>query len=96
MNKRTDWIVIASAKAKSGKEKELEQALRDVAKPTRAQAGWSDSHCGILLRFGATDHRNSPCLRCDNALRDYGALILSFDTRTTKEPYGRYSPVSPN
>jgi len=35
----SDLIVIASAKAKPGKEKELERALRDVAKPTRAQPG---------------------------------------------------------
>lgn len=36
---RTDLLVIASAKAKPGKEGELEQALREVAPPTRAQPG---------------------------------------------------------
>ncbi len=35
----TDLIVIASAKAKLGHTKELEQALREVAEPTRAQPG---------------------------------------------------------
>ena len=39
MAKKTDLIVIASAKAQAGKEKDLEKALRDVAKPTRAQPG---------------------------------------------------------
>jgi quinol monooxygenase YgiN len=40
MNKRTsDLIIIASAKAKPGKEAELRQALLDVAGPTRAQPG---------------------------------------------------------
>lgn len=37
--KRSDLIVIASAKAMPGKEKELERALRDVAGPTRSQPG---------------------------------------------------------
>ena len=37
--KKSDLIVIASAKAKPGKEKDLEQALRDVATPTRKQPG---------------------------------------------------------
>jgi len=32
-------IVLATAKAKPGKEVELERALRDVAAPTRAQRG---------------------------------------------------------
>lgn len=36
---KSDLIVMASAKAKSGKEAELQQALRDVAEPTRAQPG---------------------------------------------------------
>jgi quinol monooxygenase YgiN len=36
---KSDLIIIASAKAKPGKEKALEQALRDVAKPTRSQPG---------------------------------------------------------
>ncbi len=36
---KSDLIVIASAKAKPGQEKALEQALRDVAGPTRAQPG---------------------------------------------------------
>jgi quinol monooxygenase YgiN len=35
----SDYIVIASAKAKPGKEGELERALREVAGPTRAQPG---------------------------------------------------------
>jgi len=39
MGRKSDLIVIATAKAKPGKEKELERALRDVAKPTRAQPG---------------------------------------------------------
>jgi len=39
MAKKSDLIVIASAKAKPGKEAALEKALRDVAKPTRAQPG---------------------------------------------------------
>ncbi len=34
-----DLIVIASSKAKLGRTKELEQALREVATPTRAQPG---------------------------------------------------------
>ena len=37
-NKR-DLIVIATARAKPGKERTLERALRDVAAPTRAQPG---------------------------------------------------------
>lgn len=36
---KTDLIVIASATAKPGKEKDLESALREVAGPTRAQPG---------------------------------------------------------
>jgi quinol monooxygenase YgiN len=51
MPNKTDLIVIATAKAKPGKESALEQALRDVATPTRAQPGcvhWS------LYRAGAT------------------------------------------
>ena len=39
MGKRTDLLVIASAKAQPGKEQALEQALRAVAKPTRGQPG---------------------------------------------------------
>jgi quinol monooxygenase YgiN len=35
----SDIVVIAAAKAKSGKEADLEQALREVAVPTRAQPG---------------------------------------------------------
>ncbi len=34
-----DVIVIAMAKAKPGKEEELERALREVAQPTRQQPG---------------------------------------------------------
>jgi quinol monooxygenase YgiN len=36
---KSDVIVIASTKAKPGQEKALEQALCDVAEPTRAQPG---------------------------------------------------------
>lgn len=36
---KSDLIVIASAKAKPGKVSELERALLDVGKPTRAQPG---------------------------------------------------------
>lgn len=39
MRKKTDLVVIAAAKAQPGREKELEKALRDVAKPTRGQPG---------------------------------------------------------
>jgi quinol monooxygenase YgiN len=39
MPKKSDLIVLASAKAKPGKEKDLERALRDVGAPTRAQPG---------------------------------------------------------
>jgi quinol monooxygenase YgiN len=40
MNGRpSDLIILASAKARPGKEAELEQALRDVAGPTRKQPG---------------------------------------------------------
>ena len=39
MSSRPALIVIASAKAKPGKAKELEKALRDVAEPTRLQHG---------------------------------------------------------
>ena len=35
----SDSIVIATAKAKPGREVDLERALRDVAAPTRAQPG---------------------------------------------------------
>ena len=38
MNK-SDLIIIASARAQPGKEKDLERALCDVAAPTRAQPG---------------------------------------------------------
>jgi len=37
--KPSDLIVIAMAKAKRGREHDLERALRDVAAPTRAQPG---------------------------------------------------------
>ena len=37
--KKSDLIVIALAKAKQGKEKDLEQALCDVTTPTRKQPG---------------------------------------------------------
>jgi quinol monooxygenase YgiN len=39
MLRKTDLIIIAEAKALPGKEKELENALREVAEPTRAQPG---------------------------------------------------------
>jgi quinol monooxygenase YgiN len=35
----SDAIVMATAKAKPGKEKDLERALREVAQPTRQQPG---------------------------------------------------------
>ena len=35
----TDLIILAAAKAKPGKEADLERALRDVAGPTRKQPG---------------------------------------------------------
>ena len=34
-----ELVIIASAKAKPGKEKDLENALREAAKPTRRQPG---------------------------------------------------------
>ena len=37
--KKTDIIIIATATALPGKEKQLEKALRDVANPTREQKG---------------------------------------------------------
>jgi len=43
----TDYIVIASATAKPGMQGELEQALLEVAAPTRAQPGCRAFH---LLR----------------------------------------------
>jgi quinol monooxygenase YgiN len=51
MNNKMDLIVIATAKAKPGKEAALTAALADVAEPTRAQPGavsWA------LYRAGAT------------------------------------------
>lgn len=48
-SQRSDLVVIASATAKPGMEAALEQALRDVAGPTRAQPGCVDFH---LLRAG--------------------------------------------
>lgn len=39
MKSASDYIVIASATARPGKEAELEQAQREVAGPTRAQPG---------------------------------------------------------
>jgi quinol monooxygenase YgiN len=51
MSNKTDLIVIATAKAKPGKEAALAAALSDVAAPTRAQPGavsWA------LYRAGAT------------------------------------------
>jgi quinol monooxygenase YgiN len=35
----TDVVVIATAHAKPGRERDLERALRDVAQPTRQQPG---------------------------------------------------------
>ena len=37
--KKTDIIVLATARAKAGKEAELESALRECAGPTREQPG---------------------------------------------------------
>jgi quinol monooxygenase YgiN len=42
MAKETDIIILATATAKPGKEKELEKALSDVADPTRQQKGCVD------------------------------------------------------
>lgn len=39
MASKSDVIIIARAKARKGREKDLERALRDVAGPTRAQPG---------------------------------------------------------
>jgi quinol monooxygenase YgiN len=39
MGSQSDLIVLASARAKPGSEKRLEEALLDVAGPTRAQPG---------------------------------------------------------
>ena len=38
----TDLVVFATARAKPGRERDLERALRDVAEPTRAQPGCVD------------------------------------------------------
>ena len=38
-SKTTELVVVATAKAKPGKQSDLEQALREVAAPTRAQRG---------------------------------------------------------
>lgn len=58
MKKTTDLIVIASAKALPGKEKELELALREVAGPTRQQPGCvefslyrSTENPGVIVGF---------------------------------------------
>jgi quinol monooxygenase YgiN len=51
MNKsKDDLIVIASAKAKPGKEAALEEALREVAVPTRVQKG-----CVSFSLYHSTD-----------------------------------------
>ncbi len=39
MSSTTEIVVLAIAKAKPGKEADLERALRDAAAPTRAQQG---------------------------------------------------------
>jgi quinol monooxygenase YgiN len=39
LTKKTDLIILATAKAKPGKEAELESALRECAGPTREQPG---------------------------------------------------------
>jgi quinol monooxygenase YgiN len=39
MSRKSDLIIIATARAKAGREGDLERALRDVAAPTRAQPG---------------------------------------------------------
>jgi quinol monooxygenase YgiN len=38
-SKTTEIVILATAKAKPGKEADLERALREVAAPTRAQRG---------------------------------------------------------
>jgi quinol monooxygenase YgiN len=49
---RKDLMIIATAKARPGKEGELEAALREVAGPTRAQPG--------CVEFGLYRVRGSP------------------------------------
>jgi len=49
----TDLIVIASARAKPGKEADLEQALREAAGPTRQQPGCVEFR---LLRMAGARH----------------------------------------
>jgi quinol monooxygenase YgiN len=49
----TDLIVIASAKAKPGKEADLERALREAAGPTRQQPGCVEFR---LLRMAGAHH----------------------------------------
>ena len=39
MSGKSDLIIIAKAKARPGRERDLERALREVASPTRAQPG---------------------------------------------------------
>jgi len=50
---KTDLIVIASAKAKPGKEADLEHALREAAGPTRQQPGCVEFR---LLRMAGARH----------------------------------------
>jgi quinol monooxygenase YgiN len=50
---KADLIVIASAKAKPGKEADLEQALREAAGPTRQQPGCVEFR---LLRMAGARH----------------------------------------
>jgi quinol monooxygenase YgiN len=53
-SKKSDLIVIAVAKAKSGNEHDLNQALREVAGPTRAQPG--------CISFGLYRSTEDPCV----------------------------------
>jgi quinol monooxygenase YgiN len=64
---KSDLIVTASAKAKPGKENELEQALPEVAGPAREQPGcvsfsfyqYADDHAAIIgLERWASTHEH--------------------------------------
>jgi quinol monooxygenase YgiN len=52
--KKTDVIVVATARAKAGKEADLEAALREAAAPTREQQG-----CVQFLLLRATGDQST-------------------------------------
>jgi len=54
MTARSTLIVIAAAKAKPGQEKKLEQALCEVAGPTRAQPG-----CELFSLYRSLEHAST-------------------------------------